>query len=263
MAPIPRILVVEDDEIISNLITTMLEKKGYHVVSSVVSGEEAILKSAELEPDLVIMDINLCGFLDGVAAARYIFQFFHYPIIFLTALCDDSILERAKSSQPYGFLLKPFTYNELTSNAQLALYNHSMRQFKSEKYLFGDPKKITSALESVIVTDTKGRIIYFNPYTVRLFEIPEKQILMNQFKNVVQLFNTKINEPIEDPIPQVLNQMIVIVNEFYTEIVTKSGAHRMAAVTARPLKDDHNELLGVFIHIREKTLDQIKMSKRA
>jgi len=263
MAPTPRILVVEDDQIISSLITTMLEKKGYHVVGVVVSGEEAIMKSAELEPDLVLMDINLCGFIDGVSAARYIFQFFHFPIIFLTALCDDTLLERAKSSQPYGYILKPFTYKELTSNAQLALYNHSMRHFKTDKYLFGEPKKIMSAMEAVMVTDTKGRIIFFNPYTVRLLEIPEKQILMNQFKNVVTLFNNKTNEPIDNPIPHVINQMIVVINEFNTDLITNNGKHRMATVTARPLKDDHNELLGVFVHIREKTPDQIKMSKRA
>jgi len=263
MAPVPRILIVEDDEIISNLITIMLEQKGYHVLGSVVSGEEAILKSAELEPDLVLMDINLCGFMDGVSAARYIFQFFHYPIIFLTALCDDTLLERAKSSQPYGYLMKPFTYKELTSNVQMALYNHSMRDFKTDKYLFGDPKKIMSALEAVIVTDTKGRILFFNPYTIRLLEIPEKQILMNHLKNVVTLFNNKTNEPIDDPIPHVVNQMIVVINEFNTDIITNNGKHRMATVIARPIKDDHNDLFGVFVHIKEKTPDQIKMSKRA
>ena len=82
MPPIPRILIVEDDEIICNLITTMLEKKGYAVVGKISSGEEAIVKAAELEPDLVLMDIHLEGVMDGVAAARYIFQLFHYPDCF-------------------------------------------------------------------------------------------------------------------------------------------------------------------------------------
>ena len=69
MAPIPRILVVEDDEIISCLIATMLERKGYSVVGQVMSGEEAIIKSAELEPDLVLMDINLGG-MSGIECVR-------------------------------------------------------------------------------------------------------------------------------------------------------------------------------------------------
>jgi len=79
MAPIPRILIVEDDEIICNLITTMLERRGYSVVGRISSGEEAIVKAAELEPDLVLMDINLSGQMDGVSAARYIFPALPVP----------------------------------------------------------------------------------------------------------------------------------------------------------------------------------------
>ena len=105
MAKIPRVFIVEDDEIIANLITLMLEKKGYTIVGRSASGEESIRKAAELEPDLILMDINLNGQMDGVTAAQYIFQLFYFPIIFLTAHCDDDLLERAKNAQPYGCLL--------------------------------------------------------------------------------------------------------------------------------------------------------------
>ena len=128
MAKIPRVLIVEDDEIIANLITLMLEKKGYTIVGKSASGEESIRKAAELEPDLILMDINLNGQMDGVTAARYIFQLFYFPIIFLTALCDDNLLERAKSAQPYGYLLKPFTDLELTSHVERALDNHRIKR---------------------------------------------------------------------------------------------------------------------------------------
>ncbi|HVN73006.1 MAG TPA: response regulator [Methanoregula sp.] len=262
MAPIPRILVVEDDEIIGNLISTMLERKGYSVIGQVMSGEEAIIKSAELEPDLVLMDINLCGILDGVSAARYIFTLFQVPIIFLTALSDDSLLERAKGAQPYGFIMKPFTDKELLSNVQLGLYNHSIRKKFLDKYPVGDPKKIMNALEVVVITDTRGRIIFFNPYTTRLFDATDKQLLMNPFRNVVTLVNDQTNEPLEDLISEVTAQMLVVMHEFNTELVTRSGKRRKVSVIARPIKDERNELMGVFIHIREKSLDQIKMAKK-
>jgi CheY-like chemotaxis protein len=262
MAPIPRILIVEDDEIIANLITTMLERKGYGVIGKVMSGEEAIIKSAELEPDLVLMDINLCGILDGVSAARYIFKLFQIPIIFLTAMCDDGLLERAKSAQPYGFIMKPFTDKELTSNVQLGLYNHSVRKKFFDKYPIGNPKTIMNAMEVVIITDTRGRIIFFNPYTLRLLESTEKQLLMSSFKGIAQLVNDQTGEPLEDLVQEVVKQMLAVMHEFNTELITLSGKHRKVSVVARPVKDDRNELMGVFIHIKEKTLDQIKMAKK-
>ena len=91
-----QILIVEDDEIIANIISQMLEKRGYSIAGKTDSGEGAVMKSAALEPDLVLMDIKLNGLLDGITAARFIFQLFFCPIIFLTAMCDDTQLDQAK-----------------------------------------------------------------------------------------------------------------------------------------------------------------------
>ena len=259
MAPIPRILIVEDDEIICNLITTMLEKKGYSVVGKVNSGEESITKAAELEPDLILMDISLSGTMDGVAAARYIFQLFHYPIVFLTALCDDGLLERAKHAQPLGYILKPFTDKDLTSNVEMALYNHSMRKKYLDLYPVGEPKKLMAALDIILILDVKGRIIFFNPYTPRFLDLPENEILMHYWRDTLMLINDMTGEQLPDPVPEVVRQMLVITHDFNTAIVTKSNKSKKVGVTIRPVKDDQHEMIGVFMHIKEKTLDQIKM----
>jgi CheY-like chemotaxis protein len=262
MAPIPRILIVEDDEIISNLITTMLEKKGYAVIGKITSGEQAILKAAELEPDLILMDIHLEGTMDGVAAARYIFQLFHYPIVFLTALCDDGLLERAKHAQPLGYILKPFTDKDLSSNVELALYNHSIRKKYLDMYPVGEPKKIMAALDLIIIMDTKGRIIFYNPYTPRFLDLPEKEILMHHWRDTLMLINDMTGEQLPDPVPEVVKQMLVVSHDFNTAIVTRSNKTRKVSATIRPVKDDHHDLIGVFMHIKEKTLDQIKMAAK-
>ena len=259
MAPIPRILIVEDDEIICNLITTMLEKKGYAVVGKVGSGEESISRAAELEPDLILMDISLSGQMDGVAAARYIFQLFHYPIVFLTALCDDVLLERAKHAQPLGYILKPFTDKDLTSNVEMALYNHSMRKKYLDLYPVGEPKKLMTVMDLIIIMDIKGQIIFFNPYTARFLDLPEKDILMHYWRDTLMLVNDSTNEPLPDPIPEVVKQMLVITYDFNTSIVTRSNKSKKVGVTIRPIKDDQHALIGIFMHIREKTLDQIRM----
>jgi len=262
MAPIPRILIVEDDEIIANLISVMLEKKGYNIIGKIASGEESIIRAAELEPDLILMDINLAGVMDGVTAACYIFQLFQYPVVFLTALCDDDLLNRAKNAQPLGYILKPFTDRDLSSNVELALYNHSMRKKYLEMYPVGEPKKIMAALDPILITDTRGRIFFYNPYAIRFLELPENQVLMHYWREVMMIVHDQTMEEIEDPVPEVVKQMLVVTHEFNTMVVTKTGKGRKASVIIRPVKDDQHELIGIFIHIREKTLDQIKMAKK-
>lgn len=262
MPPIPRILIVEDDEIICNLITTMLEKKGYAVVGKISSGEEAIIKAAELEPDLILMDIHLEGTMDGVAAARYIFQLFHYPIVFLTALCDDGLLERAKHAQPLGYILKPFTDKDLSSNVELALYNHNIRKKYLDMYPVGEPKKLMAILDVILILDTKGRIIFYNPYTPRFLDLPDKEILMHHWRDTLMLINDTTDEQIPDPVPEVVKQMLVVSHDFNTAAVTRSNKRRKVSATIRPVKDDNHDLIGVFMHIREKTLDQIKMAAK-
>jgi hypothetical protein len=261
MARIPRILIVEDDEIIANLIATMLQKKGYSIADKVVSGEEAVMKSAELEPDLIMMDINLCGYLDGIQAARYIFQIFQIPIIFLTGKYDDSIMERAKGSQPYGFIMKPFSDMELTTNVGFALHSHAIRKKFFDVFPVGSPKKLMAALDPVIITNPRGRIVFFNPYAARLLEIPPEQLLMSNFKNIATIQNFQTNEYIDELIEEVVKQMLVISYEFNIELITKTGRRRKVAITARPIKDSDDELLGVLVYIKEKTLAQIKMAQ--
>lgn len=257
-----QIMVVEDDEIIANLITLILEKKGYHVAGKAASGEDAVVRAADLHPDLVLMDINLNGLMDGITAARFIFSLFHFPVIFLTGYCDDHLLERAKSAQPYGYLLKPFTENELISNITIALHNHEIRAHYLDRFVVGDTKKILTALEAVIVTDLKGRIVFINPYTTRLLELSENDLMMKSSKTTITLINTQSHEPIADPIPEVVEQMLVVTHEFNTALVTHNGRQKPVSVTVRPLKDDQNELFGVVMILREKTLSQIRMAQR-
>lgn len=262
MAPIPRILIVEDDEIIANLIGVMLEKKGYNIVGKTGYGEKAVIMAAELEPDLILMDINLAGSMDGVAAACFIFQFFQCAVVFLTAFSDDVLLSRAKNAQPLGYILKPFTDRDLGSNVELALHNHGIRKKYLGMYPVGEPRKIMAALDSLLITDVRGRIIFYNPYALRFLELPADQVLMHHWREVMMIINDQSGEEIEDPIPEVVRQKLVITHEYNTAIVTRSGRKRLVGIVIRPIKDDQNELLAVYIHIREKTLDQIRMAKK-
>jgi CheY-like chemotaxis protein len=252
MSQVPRILIVDDDGVITHLISMMLQKKGYNIIGTISSGEEAIVKSADLNPDLVIMDIRLSGILDGISAANYIFQLFHFPIIFITGIDDEKLLAHARCSQPYGIVFKPFNNIALSSNVELALYNHDIRKKFLGEYPVGDPKKIMDTNEVTIIMDPKGRIIFHNPYAAWFIDLAESKILMSHWRSVLMFINTLTDEQLKDPVSEVVNQMAVVKYDANTAVVTKSGKRRKASIIVTPIKDDRDKLLAVLMKIYEK-----------
>ncbi len=129
-----RILVVEDESVIANEIQGTLRELGYAAVAAVDSGEKAIEEADEHNPDLVLMDIVLKGEIDGIQAAEHIRAQHNIPVVYLTAYADESTLQRAKISEPYGYLVKPFEDRELHSNIEMALYKHESEEEKERLY---------------------------------------------------------------------------------------------------------------------------------
>lgn len=120
-----KILVVEDEFIVSQTITNALEEIGYEVVGQAFDAEEARAMMAQEKPDLVMLDITLRGGEDGIAVAQHIRSEYTIPFIFLTSHSDPNTLARAKEVRPPGYLLKPFQKSELYVAVELALYNHA------------------------------------------------------------------------------------------------------------------------------------------
>ncbi|MCC6276148.1 MAG: response regulator [Leptospiraceae bacterium] len=110
-----QILLVEDEVITAMLMIKELKKNGFEVVSHVTTGENAIEYSEENKPDLILMDIQLAGSLDGIEAAKQISNRFHIPVIFITCYEDDATRERAKIPGSLRYLLKPVDMAELKS----------------------------------------------------------------------------------------------------------------------------------------------------
>ncbi len=118
------ILIVEDEAIVAADLAGMLGRLGYEVIGTTGLGEEAISIARDQRPDLVLLDIRLAGAMDGVEAAGIIHREFDLPVIFLTAHSDTTTLERAKLSEPFGYLLKPFEELGLETHIEMALYKH-------------------------------------------------------------------------------------------------------------------------------------------
>lgn len=122
-----KILVVEDEGIVSIDIRNMLKKLGYTITGVAFLGEEAVQKTESTQPDLVLMDIGLKGEIDGIEAAKTIRDRFHIPVVFLTGFADENTLMKAKEADPSGFIIKPIKEEELLATIKQALSSNSKK----------------------------------------------------------------------------------------------------------------------------------------
>ncbi|MDQ7822936.1 MAG: response regulator [Candidatus Eremiobacteraeota bacterium] len=121
-----RILIVEDDVITARDIEDSLKKLGYRICAVATSGEKALEKVEALKPDLILMDIQLKNGIDGIETSEQIKSSFNVPVVFLTAFSDNATLSRAKCTEPFGYILKPFEERLLHSTIEMALHKHSL-----------------------------------------------------------------------------------------------------------------------------------------
>ena len=166
--PSATVLVVEDENIVARDICARLEHFGYAVAPPVATGEEAIARARELRPSLVLMDIMLRGSMDGIEAASVIREEMNVPVVYLTAFVDDKNLQRAKVTEPFGYLLKPFEERELHITIEMALYKHRMEQQLRESNAFNSLLVQTIPFGMDIVDD-EGRILFMSDNLKRQF----------------------------------------------------------------------------------------------
>lgn len=119
-----KVLIVEDELVVAENIARNLSKQGYVTVNIVDSGEEAIEQAKIMQPDVVLMDIMLQGEIDGIMAADILHKEMQLPVIYMTAYADDQTLERAKQTEPYGYLVKPFKPYDLKTTIEIALHKY-------------------------------------------------------------------------------------------------------------------------------------------
>ena len=200
-----QILVVEDDRIIAESIRSTLESLGYGVPAIVSSGEEAVAQAEKYLPDLVLMDIMLEGEMDGVEASSQIHSRFDIPVIFLTAYSDKKLLDRAKLTTPFGYIIKPFEDRELHSLIEIALYKHEIEKKlkESEKWL---STTLASIGDAVIATDIKGNVTFLNPVAEELTGWKKKEARAKPLKEVFNIINEKTGKPAENPVKKVLQK---------------------------------------------------------
>jgi signal transduction histidine kinase/DNA-binding response OmpR family regulator len=157
-----RILIVEDEHIVALDIKMLLVKYGYEVTGIYSDAESALAELEKNLPDLVLMDIKLQGEMDGIEATQLIKNQYDIPVILLTAFADEATLQRAKITEPFAYLIKPFEDRELRTQIVIALYRHQMeKEVKTREKLFSTT--LNSIGDAVILLDGNDVVQYYNP----------------------------------------------------------------------------------------------------
>ena len=240
------ILIVEDESIIAKDIQHSLKKLGYTVVGVSSTGEDAIKLTEELKPDLILMDIMLKGDISGIDAAIQIREKYNIPIIYLTAYADESTLNRAKVSEPYGYILKPFKEIDLRTSIEMSLYKHEKEtDVKKERdFLYSiienkDSKDILFVKSNSRLVKVKSTDIYFvealkdyvvintanTRYTIHAtMKDIEKKLSSNDFVRVHRSFIVRIDKIVAIEQPNLIleeDKKLIPIGGSYKEALAK------------------------------------------
>jgi len=252
-----RILVTEDEGIIAKDLEMRLKRRGYNVPAVVASGEEAVIMAEKEMPDLVLMDIVLQGEIDGIEAAALIRQRFDIPIIYITAYADDGIINRAKITEPYGYIIKPFEDRELHTAIEMALYKHAMEKKvrESEEWL---STILRSIGDGVIAADTNGCVTFMNAVAEKLTGWTLEETKGSHIADIFRIISEQSPEPCKDLMKRIIGGRAVMNLSDDSILVAKDGAQRAILDSGAPIKDKNGNVLGVVFVFHDVT-EQKKM----
>lgn len=244
------ILVVEDESLVAKDIQNRLRKFGYTVSATVNSGEDAIRKTGETSPDLVLMDIQLKGNIDGIEAAQEIYNNFNIPVIYLTANADESTLERAKVTEPFGYIIKPFKEKELKTTIEITLIKHRMEKKlkQSEQWLATVLKSIGDA---VIASDRTGVITFMNPAAEVLTGWKQEEAFGVASTDVFNITNAETRITVDNPITQALEAGMSVNLPEQTLLIAKDGTEIPIDDSAAPIRDEKGNITGAVLVFRD------------
>ena len=200
-----RILIVEDERIVARDLQQTLVELDYDVFAIASSAEQALARASETCPDIVLMDIRIRGNLDGIATAQILRDRFGVPVIYLTAHSDDATLERAKITEPHGYLIKPVKPAELRSAIEVSLYRHAMELRLRERERWFSTT-LCSIADAVISVDLAGNVTFVNPAGEALMGCKSEDALGRPANEILRLLDEHDNLQLDTPLDVVLRE---------------------------------------------------------
>lgn len=248
-----RVLIVEDEIVTALRLQESLEQFGHHVVDRVRTGADAIARIPHMNIDLIVMDVQLEGNLDGIATARQLrARGVRLPIVFLTASTAPDILQQAIATNPFGYLIKPFNETELYSTVTIALYRYQLeRQLEQSEQQFATT--LASLGDGAIATDAKGHITFINPVAETLTGWRADESLGKPSSQVLCLIDSSTGNPVDNPILKAIEDGQFISLLSTCVLRTKDGTERPISDTAAPIRNADGEIVGGILVFQDAT----------
>ena len=178
------VLIVEDDAVLAIHLKDLLVRQGYAVLAPISSGEEAIRAVQALNPSIILMDIELAGQMSGISAAEQIGAVTDIPVIFLTGYSHDPLLQQAKITAPYGYLVKPVPERELAGTIEIALYRYKLdHQVKESEARYRG--LIEQAFDGIFLSDQSGYYSEVNPAGCAMLGYSREEILKLNMRDLI------------------------------------------------------------------------------
>ncbi len=248
----PTILVVEDERIISLGIQHRLTSMGYEVLGAAVTGQEGVDMALALRPDLVLMDVNLGRGIDGVNAAGLIREQFDVPIVFLTAYSDEVTLDRAKTTDPFGYVLKPYEDRDLQTAIEIGLYRFQMerRLRENERWLAAT---LASIGDGLIATDDRGRVRFMNSLAEELTGWTQGEAAGHDLVDIFEIVERTSRAPVTNPVAQALERGESVTLAANTVLLARGGVEYPIDDSAAPIRDVNGDVDGAVLVFRDVT----------
>ncbi|WP_127806329.1 response regulator [Hydrogenophaga sp. NH-16] len=247
-----RILVVEDESIVAFNLQQRLSMLGYDVPAIAVSGQESIDLVSQMRPDLVLMDIHIQGDMDGIEVAAKLRETHAVPVIYLTAYSEDSTLERARRTRPYGYLLKPFSERELHATIQMAFERQRL-----ENELNDSRRLLQQALDAaslgVMELDKNTSTITPSPRTADLIGWPRDQPMT--LANLLERVDAAERDAIAGKLHDCLENRRHFSEEF--RVLAEGATPRWIKIDAGHVSD--RRVTGVVQDVSERKQSELRL----
>lgn len=241
------ILIVEDSALAVFSLKQTLEYDGFTVIGSCDSGEKAIAFVETTRPDLVLMDIVINGHLDGIQVASILKKKHNVPSVFLTGLTDRQTIDRAKVSEAYGYLAKPFESREVIAVIEMALYKHELElqlRRSEEKYF----STVSSISDAVVTVDRDCRITFMNPAAQCMTGWVAAEVIGKPVAHILRCTDTITKQSNINPVQCAVGMGNLSRMPDNLLLVCKRGnALPIGESSLSPLLDSHNNFTGLII----------------
>lgn len=245
-----KILVVEDESIVAKDIQNTLIRLGYDVPATASNAVSAYQKLEEHKPDLVFLDIKLKGDIDGIQIAEKIKNSYDIPVIFLTSFVDKATLDRAKVTEPYGYIVKPFNESDLQTTVEMALYKFEKDQetkYNKERY----ENALLNLDEAIMILDINFGVTFLNPKAENIAGYGSETASGKDLFSIVKIENesheaytkpTLIDKISSDKVCELKNATVTFSRD---QSVMKSD------ITLSPVRDEKDVLIGYALVLRQ------------